>query len=199
MSVSPVSCSNSPPQRRSECRGRTSLIPQGWHHFFGESCDFLFPLWPTPDDELKRHVLYTDVLEFLQRRNQLLRIAFEVLIVLGHGIIGDVDRTATTQIRRLWSTYLGRDLLNIGILGSQLRGGNLHVIGEPGISVFGGALYCGFAFSTRPDGEARFLNRPRADRHCGEIVKLPLETGPLLFPELVEDLKLFVGHSSSFV
>src|SRR5437762_426194 len=194
MSVSAVSCSNSPPQRRSECRGRTSLIPQGWHHFFGESCDFLFPLWPTPDDELKRHVLYTDVLEFLQRRNQLLRVAFEVLIVLRHGIIREVDRTATTQIRRLRSTDLGRDLLHVGILGRQFRGGNLHVIREPGIAIFGCALYCGFAFSTRPDGEARFLNRLGADRDRRKIVKLPLETGPLLFPELVEDLELLVGH-----
>ena len=73
------------------------------------------------------------------------------------------------------------------------------MIGEPGISVFGGALDCGFAFSTRPDGEARFLNRPWADRYCREIVILPLETGTLLFPELVEDLQLFVGHSPSFV
>ena len=178
---------------------RTSLIPQGWHHFFGESFYFLFPLWPTADDELKRHVLDTDVLEFLQRRDELLRVAYEVLVVLGHRIVGEVDRTATTQVRRLGSTDLGRDLLNVGVLGSQPLGGNLHVIGEPGISVFGCALYCGFAFSTRPDWEARFLNRPWADRHCREIVILPLETGTLLFLELVEDLQLFVSHSPSFV
>src|SRR5439155_19606224 len=108
---------------------------------------FLFPLWPTADDELKRHLLDTDVLEFLQRRAELLRFAYEVLVVSGHRIVGEVDRTATTQVRRLGSTDLGRDLLNVRILGSQLRGGNLHVIGEPGLSGFGGALDCGSPFS----------------------------------------------------
>src|SRR5262245_16994399 len=177
----------------------TSLITQGWHHFFGESFDFLFPLWPTADDELKRHVLYTDVLEFLQRRDELLGVAFDVVVALGHWIVREVDRTATTEVRRLRSAYLGRDLLNVGILGSQLRSGDLDVIGEPGICVFGCALYCRFAFSTRPDWEVRFLNRPWADRHRREIVILAVETGPLLFPELVEDLKLFVGYSTSLL
>src|SRR4030095_16944546 len=171
---------------------RTSLIPQSGHHFFGESFYFLFSLRPTADDELKRHVLYTDVLEFLQRRDQLLRVAFDVIVVWGHRIVGDVDRTATTQVRRLWSTDLGRDLLHVGILGSQLRRRNLYVIREPGIGVLGGALYGRFAFSTRPDREARFLNRPWTHRHGWKVVILPLETGLLLFPQLVEDLQLFV-------
>src|SRR5207249_3579183 len=164
------------------CGRRRSVLSKGGHHFFGESVYFLFTLGPTSDDELKRYVLHADVLELFQRSDELLRGAFEVLVVLRHRFVREVNRTATTKVRRLWSTQLGGNLLHFGVLGSQLLRSNLHVIRKPGIRVFGCTLYCGFAFSTRPDWEARFLNRRWADGHRGEIVILPVETGTLRLP-----------------
>ena len=69
------------PALSASVRKEDDLIPKGRHDLFGEPLDFLSPLWPTAHHELKRHVLHTDVLEFLQRFDQLLGCAFERIVL----------------------------------------------------------------------------------------------------------------------
>src|ERR1051326_6588992 len=78
-------------------RSPRSNLLQGWQHFLGEPFDLGFALWPAADDELKSHVLYTDILEFLQGGNQLIGRTDQVLRILGHRLVGDIDRTATAK------------------------------------------------------------------------------------------------------
>src|SRR5437867_6763710 len=126
----------------------TVNLPKGGHHLFGEAVYFLFALWPTADDELKSHVLYTDVLKLLQASDQLLGSTFKVLVAFRHRLVCKINRAATTEVRRLWSTQLGPPFFDFGVLCSHILGRNLHVIGEPGIGVFCRTPHCGFAFST---------------------------------------------------
>ena len=173
------------------------ILTKGRHDLFGKPVYFLLPLRPTAHHELTRHVLHTDVLKAVQRGYKLLRVAFELILHLGYRLPGDFNRAAATELDlRGISANLACQFSNVGKLCSHILRRDFHKVGEPGVGICGGPFLRRFAFSTRPNGEARFLNRLGADRHRVETVMFALEARLLLLPESVEDLKLLIGHRS---